>query len=705
MSEARLIRGACPHDCPDTCAWIVTVEGGRATKLAGDADHPFTHGGLCAKVNHYLDRVYGEERVLHPLRRVGPKGSGEFETVSWQVAIEDIARRLRSIIQAHGGEAVLPYSYMGTQGVVQGGSLDRRFFARIGATRLERAICGSTGSSGAYMTLGTNVGIMPEEVRHARFIVLWGTNTVVTNLHLWRFIREAKAAGATVVVIDPLRTRTAEAADWHVRPLPGTDAALALGLMHVIVAEGLHDTDYLERHTVGFDRLEQRLRDFPPERVAVLTGLEADEIRRLARAYAAGSPSLIRLLIGMEHHGNGGASFRAITCLPALTGAWRRRGGGILFLTAGLHFEALNFDAVEMPDLENPRLRIVNMVQIGRALTDLQPPVWALLVYNSNPAAIAPNQNLVLAGLRREDLFTVVIEQLMTDTARHADYVLPATTQLEHLDLLWSWGHEYLALNLPAIEPVGEALPNTEIFRRLATAMELAEPFLQDSDLEIVQAALNSDHPHLRGVTLERLMRDGWARLTVPEAWTPFAAGDFPTRSGKCELYSARLEGAGLDPLPGYTPPPESVAGDAELASRYPLSLVTAKSALHFLNSSYAGLARHRRAESEPMLEINTSDAAARGIADGDVVRAYNDRGSVEALARIGDRVRPGVVSLPSGWWASLSRGGSSANALTPDGLSDLGGGGDFHDCLVEVQRVGVADEATAPEITAPIAG
>src|SRR5919204_1414206 len=502
MSEARVVRGACPHDCPDTCAWIVTVEAGRATKLVGDADHPFTHGGLCAKVNHYLDRVYGEERVLQPLRRVGPKGSGEFETVSWQVAIEDIARRLRSIIDAHGGEAVLPYSYMGTQGLVQGGSLDRRFFARIGATRLERAICGSTGSSGAFMTIGTNVGIMPEEARHARFIVLWGTNTVVTNLHLWRFIREAKAAGATVVVIDPLRTRTAEAADWHVRPLPGTDAALALGLMHVIVAEGLMDADYVERHTEGFDRLAEELRDWPPARTAAVTGVPAADIVALAREYATTRPAAIRRLIGIEHHREGARMVRTISCLPALVGAWRDRGGGILGPTAWAAWSPLDQRALEGPQ---PPTRKVNMVRLGHALTELEPPVHALVVYNSNPATTAADSGKVVRGLAREDLFTVVLEHFLTDTARYADVVLPATTQVEHVDLVPSWGHTYITYNRPAIAPVGEALPNTEIFRRLAAAMGFDDPAFADSDEDLVRAAVAGARWPLAGVDSEEL--------------------------------------------------------------------------------------------------------------------------------------------------------------------------------------------------------
>jgi anaerobic selenocysteine-containing dehydrogenase len=687
----KVIRGACPHDCPDTCAWEVSAEGGKATRLAGVRDHPFTQGGLCAKVNRYLeDRVYNPERVLYPLKRAGAKGEGRFERVSWDEALGDVASRTGQIADRHGPAAILPYSYMGTQGMIQGASLDRRFFARLGATRLERAICGSAGGSGIAATLGTTFGVAPEDIVHSRFIVLWGTNTVVTNLHFWPFISQARKRGATVVVIDPVETRTAAKADWHVRPRPGTDAALALGMMHVIITEGLHDENYIEKFTLGFDQLRGRIAGYPPERVAEITGLTPAEIVELARTYATNRPATIRTLVGMEHRANGAMTLRTIACLPALTGAWRERGGGLVHMSARPFFEALNHAAVGMPELEDPTIRSVNMVQLGRALTGatLDPPIKALFVYNSNPAAIAPNQNLVLTGLRREDLFTVVIEQFLTDTARHADYVFPATTQVEHWDLLWSWGHTYLSLNRPAIEPLGEALPNTEFFRRLSTHMGFDEPYLQESDESLIRAALSSDHPYLKGIIFERLAKDGWAPLNLARDPRPFAEGGFPTPSGKCEFYAEGLVAHGMDPLPAYEPPPESRAGDRRLASRYPLSLLTPKSTLRFLNSSYANIPRHLKAEGEPLLEIHPDDASPRGVTDGDLIRVYNDRGAIQLRASVGTRTRPGCVVMPSGWWASLSPDGSSANALTADGLSDLGGGGDFHDTLVEVETM-----------------
>ncbi|MCB0191709.1 MAG: molybdopterin-dependent oxidoreductase [Anaerolineae bacterium] len=688
-SSDKITRGACPHDCPDTCAWQVMVQNGTAIKLVGDSDHPFTRGVLCAKVDHYLERVYSPERILYPMRRVGAKGEGKFERVSWDEALMDISGRLQDIIAQNGPTAILPYSYMGTQGLIQRDA-GHPFFDRLGTTRLVRNICGSAGFAGSVVTNGISPPTLPEDIVHSRFIILWGTNTVVTNLHLWPFIQQARKNGATLVVIDPAKTRTAAQADWHVQPLPGTDAALALGMMHVIVQESLYDADYVERYTLGFEPLRERLTEYPPERAAQITGLEADEIIKLAKAYATTRPTAIRTLIGLEHHSNGAMMHRTIKCLPALVGAWRERGGGIIGGPAEAFFRSLNIAAVRKPELEDQNIRSVNMVQLGQALTshELDPPIRSLIVHSSNPAAIAPNQNLVLQGLRREDLFTVVHEQFLTDTARSADYVLPATTQLEHADLLWSWGHKYLTLNQPAIEPLGEAVPNTEFFRRLAASLGLEDAHLFTSDEERIRTLLTSDHPYLDGISYEQLEENGWAPLNLPADYCSLAEGGFATPSGKCEFYAESLIAQGLDPLPTHVPPKESPVGDPELARRYPLMLLTAKSALHFLNSSYANLPRHLKAEGAPHLDLHMDDAVPRDIRDGDQVRVYNDRGEVKLRARVGNRIRTGVVSMPSGWWASLSPGGSSANALTADGLSDLGGGGDFHDTLVEVEKV-----------------
>ncbi|MDH4344992.1 MAG: molybdopterin oxidoreductase family protein [Thermoleophilia bacterium] len=681
-----VVRGACPHDCPDTCAWEVTVDAGRAVGLRGVKEHPLTRGGLCAKVNRFLDRVYSPDRLLHPLRRIGPKGGGRFERVTWEEALDLVASRLREVVDEHGGEAVLPYSYMGTQGLVQGASIDQRLFSALGASRLVRAVCGSAPAAALRAVQGGTKGMLPEDLRHSRLVLLWGTNTIVTNLHLWPFVTEARERGAEVVVIDPQRTRTAAAADRHVRPRPGTDAALALGMAHVILAEGLHDADYVERHAVSFDAFRERAAEYPPERAAAITGLGEEEVVELARLYATTRPAAIRTLIAIGHHERAGDTVRAIACLPVLTGAWRDLGGGLVGTTAWAAWAPLDLDSLQRSDLVDPSIREVNMVLLGQALTELEPPVRALVVYNSNPAVIAPDQGRVLAGLRRDDLFTVVVEQFLTDTATHADVVLPATTQLEHLDLVPSWGSVYVTLNRPAIEPLGECLPNSEIFRRLGRRLGLPDELFADTDEELVRAALGSDDPLLEGITWERLLADGYAKVAVGDDWRPYVDGGFATPSGKAELSSAALAEQGLDPLPRYVP---AVEGAGTHDPRHPLQLLTSKSALHFLNSSYANLPRHLQAEGEPLLDLSPGDAAARGIADGDEVRAFNDRGSVRARARVGDRVREGVVALPSGWWPSLSPGGTSANALTPARLTDLGGGAAFHDALVEVERLG----------------
>jgi anaerobic selenocysteine-containing dehydrogenase len=685
VTETKAFRGACPHDCPDTCAWSVTVTDGVATAIDADPDHPFTAGGLCAKVNRFLDdRVYHPGRLLTPLRRTGPKGSGAFVPIGWEEAIDEIAGRLSDIVTTDGPEAVMPYSYLGTQGIVQGSPVGDAFFARLGATELIRSVCGSAGSSGLAATMGVGPGLLPEELVNSRFIVLWGTNTLTTNLHLWPFIRKAREAGATLVVIDPLRTRTAAAADWHVRPMPGTDAALALGLMHVIVRDGLVDRDYVDRHTVGYAALCGRLEDYPPERVAGLTGLEVDEIERLAHAYATTRPTAIRLLVGMEHHEHGAAMYRAIACLPALVGAWRERGGGLCHMTYQFARALDRGCGVDVPE---PSTREVNMVQLGRALTDLAPPLKALVVYNSNPAAIAPAQNLVLEGLARDDLFTVVIEHVMTDTACYADVVLPATTQVEHHDVMWSWGQTYVAWNEPAVAPVGSALSNSEIFRRLGRRMGFEDAVFTSTDESLAEAAVAP----LGRERVAVLKEQGWLRLDGPDDVQPYVDGGFDTDSGKVELHSAWLEAEGLDPLPAYRSAREGPQGDQQVLDHYPLVLLTAKGAHHFLNSGYVHVDRAVRAEGAPRLDIHPDDAEQRGIADGQDVRVFNDRGSVTLAARLGDRVRPGVVSMPSGWWASASPSGRSANSLTADGVSDLGEGGDFHDTLVEVSGTGTA--------------
>jgi anaerobic selenocysteine-containing dehydrogenase len=679
MSE--VVRVACPHDCPDTCGMLVTVEDGVATKIEGDPSMPFTDGTLCTKVAYYLERTYSPDRLLYPLKRIGKKGKGAFRRVSWDEALDEIAARLKALA-AENPETILPCSYAGTMGMVQYSSMDRRFFHKLGASLLDRTLCSTAGKFGLKATLGGSVGMDPERFDEAKLIILWGANPIVSNLHLWSRVQEAKRRGAKVIAIDPYRSLSAEKCTQHVALLPGTDGALALGMMHVLISEDLLDRDYIARYTLGFEALRARVADHPPEWAAAETGLPAEAIERLARDYATTQPAAIRINYGLQRHANGGMAVRTIACLPALVGAWRHPAGGILLSTSGSF--RYNLPALERPDLIRGRPRTINMVRLGEALTEADPPVRALFVYNSNPAAVAPNQERVLAGLRRDDLFTVVHEQVMTDTCRYADVVLPATSILEQLDVHKAYGHLYLQLSEPVIRPLGEAKPNTELFRLLARRMGFEEPCFSDSDDELVRQALTVGHPSMAEVSYERLRRDGWVRVGLPRPFAPFADGGFRTPSGKCELYSERAARDGHDPLPRYDPPAEGPG--APLARRYPLQLVSA-AAHHFLNSTFSHIEKHRRLEARPTIELHPSDAAARGIRDGDPVRAFNDRGEARFWARVGETVPPGVAAHSSLWWLKDSPAGRNVNALTSDRLSDMGGGATFHDNLVEVER------------------
>ncbi|HEX8709082.1 MAG TPA: molybdopterin oxidoreductase family protein [Pyrinomonadaceae bacterium] len=683
----KIIKAACPHDCPDTCAMLVTVEDGRAIRVAGDPEHPFTRGFLCTKVANYEQRTHSPDRVRTCLRRTGPKGLGRFEPISWDEALDEIAAKFTALAQSsEGAETILPYSYCGTMGIVQSQSLDRRFFHRLGASQLDRTICASAGSAGYRATIGASIGTDPERFRDARLILLWGTNTISANVHLWPEVLQARDKGARLVCIDPRRTRTAEQCDEHIAPLPGTDAALALGLMHVIFAEGLEDKDYLERYTVGAEPLRARAREYPPERAASICGLEAETVVRLARLYAATKPSVIRINYGLQRHAGGGMAVRTVACLPAIVGAWRDPAGGVLLSTSGTF--PLNYQALERPDLmPTPTPRMLNMSLLGDLLTKQDdPPVRALYVYNSNPAAVAPEQAKVLAGLAREDLFTVVHEQFMTDTADYADIVLPATTQLEHFDLHKAYGHLYLSINERAIEPLHEAKSNSEVFRLLSARMGFEDECLKDSDEEIARQAISLEHPALEGITLEALRERGWMRLNVSEGFAPFAEGNFPTPSGKCELFSEALAARGLPGTPDFIPPSESRQSAPEVAARYPLALVS-PAAHAFLNSTFANLPKQVRQELRPFVEIHPADAEARGIESGDTVRAFNGRGSCELSAVVTTRARPGVVVSPSVWWNKLSPGGTNINQLTSQTLTDLGGGPTFYDVLVEIEK------------------
>lgn len=655
---------------------LVTVEDGVATEIRGDPQMPFTEGTLCTKVAHYLERTYAPDRLTHPLRRVGPKGKGQFKRIGWDEALDEIAARLKAAA-ADNPETILPCSYAGTMGMVQYMSMDRRLFYKLGASLLDRTLCSSAGKFGLKATLGGSVGMDPERFDEARLIVLWGANPIVSNLHLWSRVQAAKRRGAKIVAIDPYRSLSAEKCTQHIALLPGTDGALALGMMHVLISEGLIDRDYIEKHTLGFEDLKNKvLQNYPPEWAARTCGITVEEVVQLAREYGTTKPAAIRLNYGMQRHAGGGIAARTIACLPALTGAWREAAGGIVLTTAD--FYKFDHAGLERPDLlAGRRPRVINQSALGDALTSAQPPVKVTIVYNNNPVAVCPDSAKVIAGFSREDLFTVVMDHFQTDTADYADIVLPATTQLEHYDVHKSYGHLYMLANNPAIAPVGESLPNSEVFRRLAARLGFDEPCFRDSDEDLCRTALN-------GKSWERLKESGWQKLDVPERFAPFAQGGFPTPSGKCEFYSASLEKQGIDPLPFYNPPAE--AGDAELEKRYPLAFISPP-ARHFLNSTFANVARFREFESEPHLDLHPRDAVARGIADGDQVRVFNDRGSHRLRARVNGKPRPGVVVAPSVWWKKYSPDGGNANNLTSQRTADLGGGATFYDCRVQVER------------------
>ncbi|MFZ5817693.1 MAG: molybdopterin-containing oxidoreductase family protein [Bacillota bacterium] len=676
-------KAVCPHDCWDTCTMLVHVKDGRAVRVAGDPDNPVTRGYLCVKTNHYEERVYSPDRVLYPMRRVGPKGSGQFDRISWEEALQEIAARFRGIIAEHGAEAILPYSYAGTIGKLHYASMDRRFFHRLGASQLDRTICATAGGEAILSVTGVKQGPDPEDMVNAKLIVVWGVNVISSNPHQWPIIQEARRRGATLVVIDPYRYKGAREADWHISPRPGTDTAFVMGVMHTLIKEGWIDRGYIETYTLGFDQLAMKVADWTPERAARVTGIPAEEIVRFARLYWESRPAVLRVGYGLQRHTNGGSIVRAICMLPALTGHWRDRGGGFLLSNSGSY--KTNDFALERPDLmPTPAPRTINMIELGKALTELDnPPVKALFVYNSNPAAVAPNQTRVLAGLSREDLFTVVHEQLFTDTCRWADIILPATTQLEHLDLHTSYWHLYVQLNEPAIAPLGEAVPNTELFRRLAAAMGFTDSCFQDSDEELVRQAL-SGSPYLEGITLERLRAE--KIIKTNRAPAPFAEGGFHTASGRAEFYSEALAAAGLDPVIDYVPPAESIDGSPELAARYPIHLIT-PAAHHFLNTTFANQPRMMKGEGAPTIYLNPADAEARGIRSGDWVRVFNDRGSVRLQAQVGDWSKAGVAVSPSIWWSRFMPDGVGINALTSDRPADMGGGASFHTNLVQVEK------------------
>jgi anaerobic selenocysteine-containing dehydrogenase len=721
----KVVHAACPHDCPDACGVLITVEDGRATRIQGDPAHPVTQGFLCGKVAKYLDRVYSPDRVMYPMRRVAAKGVATaqrsfapydrvpstplrasshpvphdqvWQRISWDEALDEIAARFRNIAAEFGGEAILPYSYGGTLGALNGASMDRRFFGRLGSSQLDRAICSAAGEAGLISVFGVKLGTEPEQFVHSRYIIAWASNIHGNNIHLWPFIEEARRKGAKLVVIDPYRTRTAACADWYLPINPGTDGALALAMMHVIIGEGLHDFDYVEKYTLGFDELREKVKAYPPERVSQWTGISAEDIRKLAREYATTRPSVIRLNYGVQRSEGGGMATRAIAMLPCITGSWKEVGGGLQMSTSGAF--GLNKDALTRPELapdgQKRVPRTVNMVELGKALNELNdPPVKVLFVYNSNPAAVCPNHNEVVRGLKRPDLFTVVHEQFFTDTTDYADIVLPATTFFEHKDLVAAYGHYHLQMSDQAIDPLGECRSNVEVFRALAKRMGFNDACFNESIDEMIDGALASGNPWLNGITRERLEREGQVRLNfscqVPvassepektEPFLPFAHGNFRTPSGKAEFYSEAVKALGLDPVAEFAPPLESRHGTK---TKFPLELL-ARKADNFLNSSFCDIPSVQKMEETNLLEISSADARARGIADGDTVKVYNGRGEILLRARVDGAVQPGVVSAKLNW-AKLTPGLRNINVLTSEKLTDLGNSATFYSVLVEVE-------------------
>jgi anaerobic selenocysteine-containing dehydrogenase len=677
----RTVQAVCPHDCPDTCALHVSVAGApgaeRVVRVAGDPDHPPTHGVLCTKVSRYAERTYSAQRLLTPLKRVGRKGEGRFEPIGWDEALDSIATRLKAIA-ARNPEAILPYSYAGTMGLVQGDGMAARFFHRLGASLLDRTICANAGGEALAATYGGKLGMRVEHFVDSRLILIWGSNPITSSLHFWTFAQQAKRAGAKLICIDPRRTETAEKCHQHIALLPGTDGALALGLMHELITNDGLDHDYIARHVDGWEKLREKALTWPPERTAAVCGITADEVRGLARDYAQTKPAAIRLNYGMQRVRGGGNAVRLVAMLPCLTGAWRTAAGGLLLSASG-NFRGARRDAwLQRPDLLGSRQpRTINMSTIGDALTHpgdaaFGPKIEAVVVYNSNPVAVAPDSRQVVQGFAREDLFTVVLEHFQTDTADHADIVLPATTQLEHWDAHSAYGHTYAMLNRPAVPPLGLALPNAEIFRRLAARLGFDDPCFADSDETMALGAFDA-----AVVDIAELQQRGWSRLKLPEA--PFADGGFATANGK-----VIVDAPGLG-VPDFVPNYESVQSSPERAARYPLAMISPP-ARHFLNSSFVNVESLRAAEKEPRLEMHPLDAATRGIADGATVRVFNDRGTYVCKADLNGAARPGVVNGLGIWWRKMGLAGTNVNELTHQRLTDIGRAPSFYDCLVEVE-------------------
>lgn len=700
----QTFHGGCPHDCPDTCSMQFHVKNGELVSVSGNPDHPMTRGGLCVKLKDYEKRHYHPNRLLYPMKRVGPKGTNQFERITWDEALDTIVDRWQALIKEDGPRAILPVSYLGNQGLVHGLNGGDAFFNRLGATVCERTFCGEGSCTAWLLTVGPTAGVDPESFIHANFIVIWACNSVSTNLHHWHIIKDAQKRGAKVVVVDSFASKTAKEADWHIAPKPGTDGALAMAMMHVIIAEGLVDHDYVEKYTVGYAELVERAKPCTPEWAADITGIPADQIRLFAREYATTPPAAIRIGVALERSYGGSQAIRAVTSLPALIGAWRHVGGGALQFPVWEH--PYKFDVICRPDLIPEGTPVVNILQLGRALlgeTPLEVPIKSVMVWNTNPVTQSPETDKVIEGLKREDLFTIVADHFISDTASYADIVLPAAMGAEQEDMILSWGHLYLTYNTKCIEPPGEALPNNEIFRRLAQRLGFEEDNFKWSDSECLENYVDWSSPACKGIDLNYLREHGFARLNVgtKDDRAPHREGNFPTPTGKCmfmvegaknfvagpfrQMYDGFQPGEALDPLPAYVPNREAADTNATLAASFPLNIISPKS--HgFINSSYANMESKIRVQGEQYLMINPVDALARDVQDGMMVRTYNERGAFEAVARVTTDVNPGIVVATLGYWRQLNKG--TVNCISSAEYGDMGHSNTFSDNLVEVELV-----------------
>lgn len=701
-NEVKTYHGGCPHDCPDTCSMQFHVKAGKLIGVSGNPDHPMTRGGLCVKLKDYEKRHYHPDRLLYPMKRVGPKGAKQFERISWDEALDTIVEKWQAIIKTHGAQAIMPVSYLGNQGLVHGLNGGDAFFARLGATVTERTFCGEGSCTAWLLTVGPTAGVDPESFIHSKYIVIWASNSVSTNLHHWHIVHEAQKKGTKVVVVDSYASKTAKEADWHIAPKPGTDGALAMAMMHVIIEEGLQDQDYIDNYTVGFNELSARCKTRTPEWAEKITGIPAADIRKFAREYATTAPAAIRIGVALERNYGGSQAIRAVTCLPALIGAWRHVGGGILQFPVWEH--PYKFDVICRPDLIPEGTQVVNILQLGRGLLgelNLKTPIKSLMVWNTNPVTQSPETDKIVKGLEREDLFTVVADHFISDTAAYADIVLPAAMGAEMEDMILSWGHLYLTYNAKCIEPPGEAIPNNEIFRRLAKRLGFEEENFKWSDGECLENYVAWDAPACDGYDLAYMREHGFAKLKVgtKDDRAPHKNGNFPTATGKCmfyvegaknfvagpfrQMYEGFQPGEDLDPLPDYVPNRESPESNPELAKKYPLNIISPKS--HgFLNSCYANVTEKIKGQGEQFVLIHPADAAARGIQENAKVTVFNDRGAFEADARITKDVNPGIVVATLGYWRQLNKG--TVNCISAAEFGDMGHSTTFSDNLVEVR-------------------